>query len=78
LREDRSVLGSGGVEMQSAQVERLSAGSVGEQSEVKDLDEAGRQDVEQEAADEPDRIERHDADAVVVPGVAPAKNAPGR
>jgi len=40
---------------------------------VADLEEAGGQDVKQEAADEHDRIEAHDLDAVVVFGVAPAK-----
>jgi hypothetical protein len=40
---------------------------------VADLDEAGKQDMEQEVADELDRIEVHDLDAVVMFGVAPAK-----
>ena len=47
--------------------------SVGKQPEVADLHEAGRQDVEQEAADELDRIELHDDAAVVMPGVSPAE-----
>ena len=59
--------------MKPAQSQRLSAVAVGEQSEVADLDEPGRQDMEQEAADELDRIEAHGTAAVVVPGVAPAK-----
>ena len=66
-------VGSRGVEMDPAQGQRLPAVAVGKQSEVADLDEAGRQDMEQEAADELDRIERHDAAAVVMPGVAPAE-----
>ena len=68
-----SALWSYGVEMESAKSERLTAIAVGEQAEVADLDEARRQDVKQEAADELDRIEAHDLDAVVVSGVAPAK-----
>ena len=59
--------------MQSAKRECPSAIAVGEQAEVADLDEARGQDVKQEAADELDRIEGHDLDAVVVFGVAPAK-----
>ena len=63
----------GCVKMESAKGECPSAVAVGEQAEVADLDEARGQDVEQEAADELDRIEVHDLDAVVVFGVAPAK-----
>ena len=47
-------------EMEPAKSERLLAVAVGEQSEVADLDEAGGQHMEQEAADELDRIEGHD------------------
>src|ERR1019366_10264855 len=60
-------------EAEPAESQRLAAVAVGEQSEVTDLDEAGRQDVEQEAADELNRIELHDAAAVVVSGVPPAE-----
>ena len=63
----------GGVEMEPAQGEGLMSVAVGEQSEVADLDEASGQDVEQEAANELDRVEGHDAAAVVMPGVSPAK-----
>jgi hypothetical protein len=59
--------------MKPAERQRLSAVAVGKQSEVADLDEAGRQDMEQEAADELGRIELHDAAAVVVPGVSPSE-----
>ena len=59
--------------MESAEGDRLTPITVGKQSEVADLDEAGRQDVKQEAADELDCIELHDAAVVVVPGIAPAK-----
>ena len=59
--------------MDPAQGEGLAAVTVGEQSEVADLDEACGQDVEQEAADELDRVEGHDATAVVMPGVSPAE-----
>src|SRR6202789_15901 len=59
--------------MEPAQGEGLMSVAVGEQSEVADLDEASGQDVEQEAANELDRVEGHDAAAVVMPGVSPAK-----
>ena len=61
------------VEVQSAKRKCPSAIAVGEQAEVADLDEARGQDVKQEAADELDRIEGEDLDAVVVFGVAPAE-----
>ena len=60
-------------EMESAQRECLSAVSVRQESEVADLDKAGRQDMEQEATDELHRIELHDLAVVVMLGVAPAK-----
>ena len=59
--------------MDPAEGEGLTAAAVGEQSEVADLDEACGQDVEQEAADELDRVEGHDAAAVVMSGISPAK-----
>ena len=59
--------------MKPAQGERLTPVAVGEQSEVADLDEAGGQHMEQEAADELDRIEGHDAAAVAMTGVPPAE-----
>jgi hypothetical protein len=40
---------------------------------VTDLDEAGGQDMEQEAADELHRIELHDTAVVVMSGVSPAE-----
>jgi len=61
------------VEMDPAQGESLTAVAVGEQPEVADLDEASGQNVEQEAADELDRVQGHDAAAVVVSGVSPAE-----
>ncbi len=73
LSENRAGLCSGCVEVQSAKRECPSAIAVSEQAEVADLDEARGQDVEQEAADELDRIEGHDLDAVVVFRVAPAE-----
>ena len=59
--------------MQPAESESLTSVTVGKQSEVADLDEAGRQDMEQKTSDELDRIELHDAAAVVMPGVSPAE-----
>jgi len=40
---------------------------------VTNLDEPGWQHVQQKAAEELNRIEAHDFDAVVVPGITPAK-----
>ena len=54
--QQRAWIHSGGAEMEPAEGERLTAVAVGEQSEVADLDEAGGQDMEQEAADELDCI----------------------
>ena len=71
--ENRGWLCSGCAEMESAKGKCPSAITIGEQAEVADLDEARGQDVKQEAADELDRIEGHDPDAVVVFGVAPAE-----
>src|ERR1700678_2109106 len=59
--------------MESAESERLASVAVGEQSEVADLDQAGGQDMEQEAADELDSFEAHDAVPVAMPGVPPAE-----
>ena len=50
----------GGVEMDPAQGEGLTAVAVGEQTKVAEFDEAGRRDVKQKAADELDRVEGHD------------------
>jgi len=60
----------------STEGQRLTAVAVGKQSEVADLHETGRQDMEQEAAHELDRVELHDAAAVVMPGVPPAEAHP--
>jgi hypothetical protein len=51
--------------MGPAQGEGLTAVAVGEQAEVADLDEAGGQNVKQEAADELDCVEGHDCTTVV-------------
>src|SRR5580658_1702761 len=59
--------------MGAAQVQCPAAVPVGEQSKVPNLDEAGRQGMEQEAADELSGLKSHRAASVVVPGVAPAK-----
>ena len=73
LRKDRGWLCSDWVEMQPTKSKCWSAIAVGQQAEVADLDEARGQDVEQEAADELDRIEGHDLDAVIVFRVPPAE-----
>src|SRR5664280_1940441 len=59
--------------MKPAEGQRLTAVAVGKQSEVADLDETGRQHMEQEAAHELDRIEGHDAAAVATTGVPPSE-----
>ncbi len=56
-----------GVEMAPAQGKGLAAVAVGEPPEVADLHEAGRQDMEQEAANELGCIEAHDTASVVMP-----------
>ena len=68
----------GGVEMDPAEGESLTAVAVGEQAEVSDLDEACGQGVDQEAADELDRVEDHDSTAVVMSGVPASEIAPVR
>ena len=59
--------------MKPAEGQRLSSVAVGKQSEVADLDETGGQHMEQEAADELDRVELHDAAAVAMSGVSPSE-----
>ena len=49
------------------------ADSIGEEAEVANADQAGRQHVEQEAANELDRIERHDFSSGVIGVVFPVK-----
>src|SRR5271169_6207452 len=64
-------LGSG---QQSAALDQfLSANPIGEEAEVANADQAGRQHVEQEAANELDRIERHDFSSGVIGAVFPVK-----
>jgi hypothetical protein len=66
-------ISNGSPEMDATEGKCLASVATGKQSEVTDLDEACRQDVEQEAADELGRIESHDTAAAVMPGVAPAE-----
>ena len=61
------------MEVEPADGQCLPTVAVGEQSEVADLDEAGGQDMKQEAADELDCIERHNAAAVAMAGVSPTE-----
>jgi hypothetical protein len=60
--------------MESAESQCLTPVAVGKQPEVANRGETGGQEMEQEAADELDCIELHDAAAVVVPG-GPAAEA---
>jgi hypothetical protein len=61
------------MEIHPAQFQRLPAVPVTKKSKVPNLYEAGREYVEQEAADELNGLKSHRAAAVVVPRVAPAK-----
>ena len=63
----------GGGEQSAAMNQFLFADSIGEEAEVADADQAGRQHVEQEAANELDRIERHDFSSAVIGVVFPVK-----
>ena len=61
-----------GAEMKPREGQRLASVAVGKQSEMPDLHETRRQNVEQEAADELGCVESHAATSVVVPGVLSA------
>jgi len=63
----------GGGEQRAALHQFLSADAIGEEAEVADADQAGRQHVEQEAADELDRIEGHGLGAGMVRVVFPVE-----
>ena len=66
--------GCGGGGEQSAALEQfLFADAIGEEAEVADADQSGRQHVEQEAADELDRIEGHGLGAGMVRVVFPVE-----
>ncbi len=62
-----------GGEQRAALDQFLSADAVGEEAEVADADQAGGQHVEQEAADELDRIEGHGLGAGMVRVVFPVE-----
>jgi len=62
----------------AAEGQRLLTVAVGKQSEVADLNETGGQHMEQEAADELDRVELHYAAAVAMSGVSPSAPNVGR
>src|SRR5215467_2838531 len=73
IGENVAVVRSHRLKVLAAKDERQSAIAVGQQTEVADLDEAGRQHVQQETTDELNRIEAHDLDAVFVSGIPPAE-----
>jgi hypothetical protein len=73
LVEQENEIGGCGAEMTAALLQRLSAASVGKESEVPDLHETCRKHMEQEATHELGCLESHDAASVVVPGVPPAE-----
>jgi len=60
--------------MESAESQGLASVAIGKQSEMTDLDEAGWQDMKQEATDELDCVECHNAAAVAMAGVSPAES----
>src|ERR1017187_8053913 len=68
-----SVYGRRGVQMPAAEIQPNGAITVCQESEVSDLNEARRQDVEQEAADELDCIQGHCLGAVAIFGIPPTK-----
>jgi len=53
------------------------AHAIGEEAELADADQASRQDVEQEAPYELDRIQSHDAFSAAVGVILPVKGDPG-
>jgi len=63
----------GGSEQSAALDQLLSADAIGEEAEVTNADQSGRQHAEQEAADEFDRIESHDLGTGVIRVVFPVK-----
>ena len=67
------MIGCGGGEQSAALDQFLFADAIGEEAEVADADQAGRQHVEQEAADELDRIEGHGLGAGMIRVVFPVE-----
>lgn len=67
------VIGKGRLQVLTAERERLRAVTVSKETEVPDLDEARRQDVEEKAADEFHRFQCHDLQAFAVLRVSPTK-----
>jgi len=64
------VVGTSRLQVLAADRQGLRAVAVGEETEVADLDEAGRQNVEQEAANEFQRFQGHHLPALAIFGVA--------
>ncbi len=62
-----------GSEQGATVLQFLSADAIGEEAEVADADHSGRQHVEQETADELDRIQGHDLGAGMIGVVFPVK-----
>ena len=71
--ESMGMGGCGGGEQSAALNQFLFADAIGEEAEVADADQAGRQHVEQEAANELDRIESHGLGAGVIRVVFPVE-----
>jgi hypothetical protein len=63
----------GGGEQSAALNQFLFAGAIGEEAEVADADHSGRQHMEQETADELDRVQGHGLDARVIRIVFPVE-----
>ena len=57
-----------------AEFQRIPALRIGQKSEVADLDEAGRKDVEEKAADKLDGIQRHEFGLVAMGRISPAES----
>ena len=60
----------------SAESERFAALRISHEAEMADLDQTGRQDVEEKPADKLDGVQRHELDWLVMGRVSPAKRDP--
>lgn len=76
LRLDQRVRWFRSVQKSSAESERFAALRISQEAEMADLDQAGRQDVEEKPADKLDGVQRHELGLVVMGRVSPAKRDP--
>ena len=76
LRIDQRVRWFRSVQKSSAESERFAALRISHEAEMADLDQTGRQDVEEKPADKLDGVQRHELGLVVMGRVSPAKRDP--